>query len=221
MRKLTVLVFVLSFTCNLVFATQYFFTSVEDHYYENPINWSPSYPGAIIGSEDTVVFIHDVHFNGFDLTIRGTMEVGPGVGVSSSEGTLFIEENGMLDNYGEIKVKAIINRGDLINRFSSLIHIFDYHAEENAYTQNAGSSKFITISDLRNEGQFDNYYLCQVGGSFYNNASFHQIKNSQLVLRGDYFLPDGSILTESRKSIVKHRTTEMQYVNGALIKKIQ
>jgi hypothetical protein len=138
-------------------AREYYFMAREDHFYENPANWFPAYPGAHITAEDKVIIYADAYFQGYNLEVDGICEVALGIVVRSADGTIVIRESGLVDNSGELFVSRIENFGRLYNRISAMIHIYDYMAYPGSFTCNFFSASFLALTSLVNEGHFDNY----------------------------------------------------------------
>ncbi|MDX2249657.1 MAG: hypothetical protein SF052_22935 [Bacteroidia bacterium] len=201
MKRSVILTFLGCILYTYGFGTDYFFQAVEDHLYENPANWLPAYPGTKIKVGDQVLLMEDVNFVGFDIEVKGVVEVGLGVTVISGENGFVIAETGTLDNAGEVLVKDIKNYGRVHNRIAARIHLFTFHAFKGAFTHNSKSAYFITLSDLENQGRFDNYGTCKAGNDFRNHAIFHQIKYSNLDVRGTIFLAPGSVFTHSPETV--------------------
>lgn len=217
MRKHLLLVLFLlplQLTC---LARDYYFQAYEDHLYENPANWMPSYPGTQIQKGDRVILMDDVNFTGFDLTVNGRLEVALGTKVFSSQGNINIGKEGVIENEGELLVHTVRNYGNLFNRISAIVHINAFMAFQGAYTHNSVSASFITIQDLKNHGRFDNYGTCKAGNDFHNSHKFYQINNSNLDVSGERYLKPGSMLTRSPSQSM--RETETKKVSDIKIPK--
>ncbi|MEZ4773060.1 MAG: hypothetical protein R3D00_07750 [Bacteroidia bacterium] len=200
-RSLTLIGFVCIFYGYSIGA-DYFFQAVEDHLYENPANWLPTYPGAEVRTGDRVVLMENVSFVGYDIVVNGYLEIGMGVSLISGENGLLVSNTGTVDNSGEILVKYIESSGRIANQIAARIHLFNFHAFEGAITHNSASATFVTLLDLENQGRFDNYGICKAGNDFRNHAFFYQIRYANLDVRGNIILSPGSVLTHSPQSTV-------------------
>lgn len=185
--------------------TDYFFLAQEDHYYANPANWYPAYPGHQIGPEDRVFLLTDVYYRGFTLEVAGTLEVELGAEIISADGGIRILPTGLLDNDGTLMVRDITNQGRLHNRLSAVIHVHRYRALPASHTHNACAATFVALDHLVNEGQFDNYAHCEAGRSFYNLAVFNQLSQSRLDVRGELVLAPESTLRQAQGSRIYQR----------------
>ncbi|MEZ4825239.1 MAG: hypothetical protein R3C61_02940 [Bacteroidia bacterium] len=202
MRKSLTLIFLTCLIYTYAIGTDYFFRATEDHLYENPANWIPAYPGTEIAKGDRVVLLDDVNFVGFDIQVNGKLEIGMGVSVISGENGFVVNENGTIDNWGEILVSHIENYGKVYNCIAARIYLKTFRAFRGAFTYNAHSSLFATISDLENQGRFDNYGECKTGNDFLNHAIFYQVRYANLDVRGNMILAPGSVFTHSPQSTV-------------------
>lgn len=202
MRKILSILLLIQICSVSAFATDYFFLANEDHFYENPSNWYPAYPGTHVKAADRIVILTDVNYTGFDLEVDGIMEVMLGAKITSADGAITIHKQGELDNDGELLVASIFNYGKLNNRFSAVVHVHDFVAYNGAFTHNAYSASFRTINNLTNEGRFDNYSSCFAGRDFRNEAVFNQNRHSLLDVSGELVMAPGSTLTQSRQSSI-------------------
>ncbi|MEM7371489.1 MAG: hypothetical protein AAF587_22945 [Bacteroidota bacterium] len=179
----------------------------EDHYYENPANWYPSYPGVKIAKDDRVVLMTDANANGYDIVVEGVLEIQLGAILSSSDGNLIIKAGGLLDNDGSVFVKELTNYGQVYNRQSAEINIHEYIAHTGAQTHNSYSATFTTIKTLVNEGRFDNYGHCKIEQTLTNVAVFNQINRSELEVAGDLQLLPGCTFNQSQKSTLSVKSS--------------
>lgn len=191
-------------------AKDFFFMAQEDHYYENPANWYPSYPGVHISKEDRVVLMTDANANGYDIVVEGVLEIQLGAILTSSYGNLIIQAGGLLDNDGSVLVNKITNKGQVYNRQSATINIHDYIAHAGAQTHNSYSATFTTIKSLINEGRFDNYGHCKSEQNLTNVAVFNQINRSELEVAGDLQLIPGCTFNQSQKSTLSVKSTSQK-----------
>ncbi len=109
--KAIVILAVLVNLCLLVSATTYNLTATGKW---TAINiWSPSYPGDIIGSGDTVIIDQVVTAN-VPLTIFGTLIINEEAAIIGNK-EIVISGGGTFINYGNSVARSIINDGTLIN----------------------------------------------------------------------------------------------------------
>ncbi|MEM6262128.1 MAG: hypothetical protein AAGI38_06435 [Bacteroidota bacterium] len=165
-------------------ATTYYFLGVEDGLYENPANWQPGYPGTFISPKEKVIIQESVSFTGYDLEVAGKLKIGPGAELFSSRNTLRIASTGYVVNDGELKVHQIENEGKLDNSLAAEIDLYEFRAGPKAITRNAQSARFVTLGNIYNEGVFQNYSYCSIGGELDNRATFSQLSNGQLIVQG-------------------------------------
>lgn len=165
-------------------ATQvYFFTAFEDNFYENPANWHPEYPGTTIETDTRIVIQDMAYITGFDLHIKGLLEIDMGASLYSDQNNLLFAKEGKLDNNGEIIANSVINNGLIFNQMGAKIHVKSFTSTQNGNVQNLRSGQFIVIDSLTNQGNFLNYSYCATG-ELYNHAQFQQIKGSELHIDG-------------------------------------
>lgn len=165
-------------------ATQhYFFTATEDNFYENPANWEPEYPGTLIESDTRIVIQDMAYLTGFDLEVKGLLEVVMGASLYSDQNDIFLSQEGKLDNHGEIIVDKIHNNGLIFNQMGAKVHVKSLSLNQSGSVQNLRSANFIVIDSLVNQGHFLNYSYC-AAGELYNHAQFHQIRGSELHIDG-------------------------------------
>ena len=167
---------------------EFYFSPNEDNFYHNPANWSPSYPGTVIGEDSKIILQGVVQMPDFDLEIAGTMQVIMDATVFSSRGDIIIKSVGTLQNEGEIMVNSIENWGTVTNNVSASINVHHYTAHPESKTHNLKSAAFVASQRVSNEGKFDNYSYCSVGEEFNNknDAVFNQMGNGRLIIKGKW-----------------------------------
>ncbi|MFK7922648.1 MAG: hypothetical protein AB8H47_11865 [Bacteroidia bacterium] len=165
-------------------ATQhYFFSAIEDNFYENPANWHPEYPGTVVEANTRIVIQDMAYLTGFDLEVKGLLEIDMGASLYSDQNDLHFSENGKLDNQGEIIVNNIHNNGLIFNQTGAKIHVKSFVSKQGGSVQNLRSAEFIVIDSLTNQGYFLNYSYC-AAGELFNHSQFQQIKGSELHIDG-------------------------------------
>ncbi|MEM7657758.1 MAG: hypothetical protein AAF399_16625 [Bacteroidota bacterium] len=214
--KPTVISLLLLLACFPSFGKDYFFMAQEDHFYANPANWFPAYPGTHIDADDKVVLMEDATIDGFSLQVEGTLEIGMEATLQSRQGEIIISPRGTFNNAGEVYIAGIINGGILNNRHGAQIHIHQFVAQLGAITHNAASAAFVTLAELVNQGRFDNYGLCRIGRDFKNLATFNQISSSQLKVAGELHLKPGSTFYRSQESEVYQGRSEELFLGEQL-----
>lgn len=161
----------------------FYFSAVEDNFYENPANWSPAYPGTLIESDQRIVIQELAYITGFDLELKGELEVSLGAALFSSAGKMIVTETAMLHNYGEVIFDRISNAGKVTNYMGAKIHVKEFYTTANGVVQNLKSASFIVIEGLYNLGNFRNYSLC-AAGEFVNESEYHQLQGGELRVDG-------------------------------------
>lgn len=142
-------VLVVLFTQN-VSATTYFFSGNEDSFYENPANWSPSFPGYIVGKQDCIVINTNMSFDGYNIMIEGKMIVELGATVTSPSNGFIIKESGKLSNNGEMALGLIINHGEISNSEAAIIFADTYTS-----TNHAPITNLVYVNMLSNQAEID------------------------------------------------------------------
>ncbi|MEO0469530.1 MAG: hypothetical protein AAF206_07920, partial [Bacteroidota bacterium] len=156
----------------------------EDHFFENPANWSPAYPGNQIAPGDTIVLHELTYVSGFPISISGNLTILPKAQLFSADGAINIHPGGSLDNFGELFVPSVDNAGKLDNHLAALTDIHSYHAQPTAITTNLKNGSFKVNRTMLNQGQFYNFGQCIVGQEMVNDARFYQDPHSELFING-------------------------------------
>lgn len=131
-------------------ATTYFFTGNEDSFYENPANWSPSFPGYTVGKQDCFVINANMSFEGYNVTIEGKMIVELGATITSPSNGFVIKESGKLSNNGEMALGLIINHGEISNSESAIIFADTYSS-----THHAPVSNLVYVNTIANQSEVE------------------------------------------------------------------
>lgn len=132
-------------------ATTYYFSGAEDIRYENPANWSPSYPGFEIGANDCVVFLSEATFSGSDLHIKGKCFVEVGIQLTSKTEGVVVYKNAALHNEGEIYVNFLHNQGAFWNGIEGWVRMNQYQASQAAFLRNSNKEKDSFLFDTKKE----------------------------------------------------------------------
>lgn len=117
-------------------AKTFYFSGNEDSFYENPANWSPSFPGYSLGVEDCMVINANMSFEGYNVTIAGNLIVELGATITSPSNGFIIKESGKLSNNGEMALGLIINQGEISNSEAAIIFADTYTSENHASVSN-------------------------------------------------------------------------------------
>lgn len=199
MTKSFFIALLLGFGTLTVSAQHYYFRAVEDHLFENPANWTPSFPGIHIAAGDSVFILDDAYITQYNLEVAGGLTIDWGVQLHV-KGNISILPQGSLVNMGYIGVNALFNRGQLSNRYAGAMDMDTFYTYPHSQSFNAASASIKALYRLVNAGRFDNYGRCEVGEFFENQAVFNQMQSSKLLIRGKFLLADGSKLYQSDNS---------------------
>ena len=162
----------------------FLFSPREDALFENPANWSPHYPGNVIGRQQQFIIEGTVYLTGFGLEIHGSLLISVGAALYAAGQEIIVSPSGELVNDGEILAGAVRNQGRTHNNLSASIDVEQFYAEAGAYTHNAPSARFVVRDSAVNYGIFNNHSLCSVGETFINAAIFYQMPRSELRVKG-------------------------------------
>ncbi|MBX7240503.1 MAG: hypothetical protein K1X92_02055 [Bacteroidia bacterium] len=141
-------------------ARQYFFTGSENIFYENPANWSPSYPGNVIQGNDIVIIQSSVNFEGFDLIVEGKLMIELGETITSGSNGIIVHASGLLQNEGEIGVDFIENYGNISNGLQSVIFTDKYYGSKETEIKGMISFSFQPGNSTGNINTKSMVYLC-------------------------------------------------------------
>lgn len=163
---------------------EFYFSPVEDNFYENPSNWLPDYPGTSIPAETKIIIQGLAYITHFDLEINGEVQVAMDGMLFSSDGGVIVNSNGKLFNEGELVLKRIDNMGELNNQMSASINVHEMTIHANASINNLQGASMTVNKRLLNQGSFTNYGHCNVQMDFDNQAEFNQIRGGALLVNG-------------------------------------
>jgi hypothetical protein len=164
------------------FATNFYFTGNEDTEYTNEANWSPSFPGREIAAGDKVYVQADIDLNGFDVRVKGLLDVSLGATISSKENGFVIENEGVLVNNGEIHVAKIVSAGRLDNSAAAQMVATNCTIQNGGVFNNMMGAKFSSNS-LTNEATVNNYSVFTTE-QFVNKANVNLYANAILNVNG-------------------------------------
>lgn len=183
MKKLPI--FLLLFACNVYFgiAKTYFFLGNEDNLYENPSNWSPSYPGTKVLAGDKLYIQADVNFEGFNLEVEGLLDVEYGAGLYSPDNGIIIRKTGNLLNNGDINIRFIENFGTYENVYSTTIK--KYYGCKYSEMNNSISALFSVKEKVTNEGIIHNYNNMAILGNLENFSEIYLHNQANLTVSGN------------------------------------
>ncbi len=175
-KYIIILSFFFSFQTN--FATNYYFSGNEDNNFNNPSNWTPSYPGNTISNEDAVFIQSDVNMEGVDLEINGFIEVSMGTTLYSGSNGIKIGKKGRAVNNGEVSLLFLENAGSFENQSMGILKVNTCIIRKEATLDNLFSAKMATENFL-NEGVFNNYSKC-LTATLSNKSDIFQYSRAQL-----------------------------------------
>ncbi|MBX7241674.1 MAG: hypothetical protein K1X92_07985 [Bacteroidia bacterium] len=156
--KKYIIILAFFFSLHAGFATNYYFSGNEDNNYNNPSNWTPSFPGNIIHAEDAVVLQSDVNIDGV-IEINGSVEVAVGTSLFSGSNGIKIGKNGKMVNNGEVTLYFLENAGFFENQSMGILKVNTCIIRKEATLNNLFSAR-IASEEILNEGTFNNYSKC-------------------------------------------------------------
>lgn len=165
------------------FSTDFYFLGTEDTDFNNPDNWSPAYPGVEIQSGDVVFVQSNLRFKGFDVVVRGKLDISLGSSMTSSDSGIKIEQDGKLINNGEIKVNKIENAGKCFNSANAYLTTISCKNETGGEISNMLGAIFLA-DELLNEAELNNYSLFQINDKLTNKAKVNVFRHAKLIVLG-------------------------------------
>lgn len=171
------------------YAMEYFFSPVEDHFYENPANWRPSYPGLTIPSNSRVVLQDLASFSAPELVVQGSLETLMDATLYSTSGKVTIQSGGRVRNYGEMMISNLDNQGVFENGVGAELYAHYYQAASGASAWNQAGALFNITRSFLNQGAFRNNGDCFARRDFNNLADFSQGEAGQLFINGEKSQP--------------------------------
>lgn len=195
MKKLPI--FLLLLVCNIYLgvAKTYFFLGNEDNLYENPANWSPTYPGTKILAGDKLYIQADANFDGFNLEIEGLLDIEYGAGLYSSDNGIVIHKTGSVLNNGEINIRFIENFGTYENAYNTMIK--KYYGYKYSIMNNSISALFSIKENCINQGILHNYNNVTILGNLNNFSEIYLHNQANLTVSGSFI---ESITSEVKRS---------------------
>ncbi|MEM7368882.1 MAG: hypothetical protein AAF587_09775 [Bacteroidota bacterium] len=163
---------------------EYYFSPLEDNFYENPSNWLPDYPGTKIESGTKIIIQGLAYITHYQLEVLGEIQVSMDGMLFSSDGGILVSSQGKVSNEGELVLKTIDNRGELNNQMSATINVHELTVHTDALTNNLQGATMTINKRLLNQGSFNNYGHCNVQMDFDNQADFNQIRGGALLVNG-------------------------------------
>lgn len=175
-------------TEEILFAEEKFiFSPKVDSHYENPANWTPSYPGTHIQKHQEVIVQGFVNIPFYDLTIDGLLHVELDATIFSPNSQLTVGKTGTLYNDGEVILKHLHQEGLVNNNYSGKLNLHTFQADQSGRTYNLSGGEMIVTQSFTNKGEFNNYGDCRVKFDFDNEADFNQIGDSRLFVKGKLY----------------------------------
>lgn len=182
LRGIAAIIFMIAFY-GITTAQHYTFNGAEDDRYENPANWTPSFPGMEI-AEGTVVFIEGTAIASETLILNGTLHIATGSTLEAGENAMIIMQTGKLINDGELYAASLRNHGILNNNFSATMALGYFASYAGSTASNLMNAEMVVNGSLSNGGTFHNYSTCVVESKFDNTAAFYQLSGSELRVKG-------------------------------------
>ena len=200
------------------FAVNYYFSTKEDNAYNNPINWTPGYPGSVIQKGDVVVFQSDAVLDGINIEVNGTIVIELGVSIFSGSNGITITKTGKMTNNGEMNMIFLDNAGYFENQSLSFLNINTCTNRKTATLNNLFSGKISGI-DFVNEGEFHNYGKC-FATNLSNKAQIFQYSHAHLEVN-DLFeqFPNSKIIPSvfavfNAKAVKNYSETQGSYLGA-------
>lgn len=187
--KLALWTLMLLGSCQFLSATSYTFTATHDHYFDNPANWFPHYPGTDIQSTDTLYLIQSAHFKGYDLQIAGHLSIALGVELFSAKDGLVLHAEGSVDNHGQLNLHHLFTQGYVCNRMGANLSTHYVVVSNSGFLHNACCAHLTVYHTLTNAGTFHNYGSCAVMQCWSNQAQYFQAAHASLVLKSPPMVP--------------------------------
>ena len=166
------------------FEKEFYFSPVENNFFENPANWLPEYPGTTPDSQSRLIIQGLAYLTDYDLKIKGELVISMDGQIFSSKGGIHIAEGASLVNEGELILHHLINEGKLVNQLASELQLVNFQSSPNSVTQNLRGAHFAVRERLLNQGIFDNYGQCDVQTDFFNEAIFNHLQGGELLVQG-------------------------------------
>ncbi len=184
------------FWCQILAAKSYSFQATKDHFWTNPDNWFPTYPGTQLAATDTIHVLANVHFQGFDLQLEGCMHVALGVRIFSAKQSLIIHPSGRLDNEGNLNLHSLISSGKAYNRLSGRVIANHIRCMTGSDLYNANTASICIYHTFDQAGNFYNYGLCEVHNVWQKRAFYYAGAQAQMrynPAQGDPAIPQASL----------------------------
>ena len=162
----------------------FYFSPDYDNQFDNPKNWTPSFPGLTVGKDSSVVVQGLAHMEKDDLKILGTLRIAMGANLYAPEARITLDGKGSLFNAGELIVQEFDNHGTFINEIRATAHTQRFEAFGEAHTENKKKGRITVTELLNNKGHFLNEGITQVREDFNNQATFEQVNGGQLLVQG-------------------------------------
>ncbi|MFN0200039.1 MAG: hypothetical protein ACKVTZ_00880 [Bacteroidia bacterium] len=199
MRNILVIIGILVLSNLSVLGANFYFTANEDSNFENPANWSPSFPGNIVREGDKVFIQSDVMIQAEKVIIGGNFDVTLGVNVTATETKIIIEKGGTFNNNGTVRVESIENHATLEN--AGMIRVNEIKTVKGSINNNGITGEVMIQNNLKNEGTFNNSGTCVVMNQLINLATVNQLYSAKMTVKGTYSQNATAELKKSAKSV--------------------
>lgn len=164
---------------------EYYFQPSTDNLYENPDNWHPEYPGAVISSGQKVVLQGMAILPFYDLEVNGILHISVGSTLHAPKQKLRVSQTGKLINDGEALLSSLHNEGQLNNNFTGKISCDFFSNLTSGEMFNLQGSELTVTQRLLNTGNFFNYGTCNAEATFENRSTFNQLGSAELIVNGE------------------------------------
>ncbi len=164
--------------------TEYCFLPQEDNLFENPENWTPSYPGSFIEEDKHIILQGMAYVTNYDINIAGKLSLLPDATLYSFKGNLKILPSGIIINRGELMVNQLESYGEIQNYAAGKVDVLELNVYSEAIFDNLHGANVSVATDFINWGTFNNYGTCKVKHNFKNNAEFNHMVYGEIYFRG-------------------------------------
>ncbi|MFN0200638.1 MAG: hypothetical protein ACKVTZ_03920 [Bacteroidia bacterium] len=199
MKKLTTfaLLILVAFTAQ---ATDFYFLGMEDNAYENPANWSPTYPGNVIEENNRVYIQADAYFNNFEVIVKGQMEVVLGATLYGNGNVITVKKGGTFVNNGDSNLAKLENEGKVENGISANLLVESFANGLYGSFFNLKGATFTVNKNLINEGNMQMYGENVVKGNVQNYAQIQVNPNASFTVKGTMTTTAGAAFRSNEKA---------------------
>jgi len=202
MKKAAILIILLQviFFANCE-AKRFYFHGTDNNEYVNPANWSPSYPGIEIGKNDTIIVQSDIQFSGFNLEVKGEIEIVMGASLIAKYNGIIIREGGKLMNEGEMRTKFIDNDGVIDNSVAAAWISDSCINHKYGLINSLLASEMSIKKGMINEGKWHFSGKCVIMGEFVNEGEIALAHSANLEIKGNYYASSNAKVLKSIQAV--------------------